>query len=1257
MRIRIDENTSRQRDRKGAVLLVAVGILALLSVFALSFASLVSLERSASRNYIDAVRARLVARAGLQRAIAELRQIARERAYDDPRILNKSNPKIGSAWIYREKYKNTSKYVSLRDSTDISFGVVHGTVAGQTPVFKVIRSGSKATQEFVYSGIAGASYTNGIDVYRLKVIDCASMIHVNGKDENALERMTRNLLQAHGVTGFAQIAKRVRDRRPGDGYRTKAEVGLVMRLSESGPTVTSDQWLKIRDDITCVAWKDSKVIVPPASVTTTGTVVGAGTGGKDRLELTERAPVNINTASLPVLTAVLAEIEASKPGSSSTVKFSYAEAFTLAKAIRSRRGSGEGSTTGGAGPFRSWFEFETWLDTASPIAANGPKCDLVRAMVNPNTNLVKFGAEGNHIFRWKSSSSSFLPTVQRDWDKSDLTKITTEFCFASMGFFEITSLGQIWNAGQVDGKNAILTDVVAEQSIQSIVKVYDVLRLTNQRDFEKDREYRDPKLFLPYFSGKGGTIKGLNDRLAGKAGAWPATVTQPEYSNLHRLPDGTAGTLTSGNTSFTIDPGYTPADFDGQVALNGLARIEPTDPDFLLGFARGEVEPLKTHYGLNDLQRYKEGKGQKVTGITESGVIKNSATQVLIKNQQTPNAAFSLINTGKTGVDLFRGSGIVNLGALFIKERKQHLVFDGNNIRQLRGTIHFWVKPVKKVKLQKREVYFSWVGDQRGNGAREAGFTIFKERAASGRVQIVTEFKGLKGPGSGTRRIIQDVEGLWKQGYWNHVQVAYGLDDSVSTPAWTAYMFINSRPAKAGVVISGADARTVTHAYSTGGGGVGAATSTGQRGNRWSWPLSFHDYYYCDLSDTNFSTSNHEKVVGRVEFENGGYSFRDAASGASGQAVVDFPKGAADQEVIISFEPGPDTPADTEAPSAQQATRDPETGQWNFTPTSDIINNGFVMIVTIKYTLTEKTKGICNDCRNCEDCSNALDKLPYSYLQNNPALHCFNRFPPSIFQCDDCAGCEACDVDGPVFIGAEPASNSNADVDNVKNYANAVMDNVYFLGYRIDNTKTNPETGNPIGVDEVPSERFFDRGVKQVNEGSASARGHKPGYKKQLVDLFGNNISLGTISWTGYPAFASTGPESSNLDSASLMPITITLQRWDFSQAGADSIDYVNPTLANQTNFNEGIRLPNGKFASSRSLVTSGTPKKDPDYGGEGLSLGGEKVKPQELLILSVGFAPLTVGKKPEQTPILDDVTLTYFTVPQTLYSEEGGEE
>jgi hypothetical protein len=75
----------RRHAGRGVVLIIVLGILVLLSLLAASFATLASVERAVARNYLDGVRARLLAQAGVETALVRLGEIASMSGFlDDP---------------------------------------------------------------------------------------------------------------------------------------------------------------------------------------------------------------------------------------------------------------------------------------------------------------------------------------------------------------------------------------------------------------------------------------------------------------------------------------------------------------------------------------------------------------------------------------------------------------------------------------------------------------------------------------------------------------------------------------------------------------------------------------------------------------------------------------------------------------------------------------------------------------------------------------------------------------------------------------------------------------------------------------------------------------------------------------------------------------------------------------------------------------------------------------------------------------------
>ena len=61
--------------RRGAVLIVVLGILVVLALLATTLASLQQIERTIAKNYIDDIRAKLLAQSGVEYAISQIREM------------------------------------------------------------------------------------------------------------------------------------------------------------------------------------------------------------------------------------------------------------------------------------------------------------------------------------------------------------------------------------------------------------------------------------------------------------------------------------------------------------------------------------------------------------------------------------------------------------------------------------------------------------------------------------------------------------------------------------------------------------------------------------------------------------------------------------------------------------------------------------------------------------------------------------------------------------------------------------------------------------------------------------------------------------------------------------------------------------------------------------------------------------------------------------------------------------------------------
>ena len=110
----------------------------------------------------------------------------------------------------------------------------------------------------------------------------------------------------------------------------------------------------------------------------------------------------------------------------------------------------------------------------SVTALTDQQKSVLKANFNPNCLLNKFNPD-SHIYK---------PV-----DKSDLAVYSTEFCFSSMGYYEIISLGIVSSIGPSD-KN-----ILASKKVRGMIKIYDVYKETTQKDFCNDNSYSSNGVF------------------------------------------------------------------------------------------------------------------------------------------------------------------------------------------------------------------------------------------------------------------------------------------------------------------------------------------------------------------------------------------------------------------------------------------------------------------------------------------------------------------------------------------------------------------------------------------------------------------------------------------------------------------------------------------------------------------------------------------------------------------------------------------
>ncbi|MBI3272596.1 MAG: hypothetical protein HYZ53_26640 [Planctomycetes bacterium] len=418
------------------------------------------------------------------------------------------------------------------------------------------------------SGTARPLRSEQLDFFAIKVLDCASMLYVNGPsagpDTWALAPNAVRLLDQLGADDAIRVPRlgallsswRAEHRRD---FANKDEIALA--LARAG--VEPDAFPRLRDRLTCHAWVDAKTLLPGAlgpSPLDAEDPHGAPTirwgrlrparrdgrpgvrplglpllplpplwglvppsdierevdpllGPLPGLELSEppesgvrgdpaygpgpllqpRAPVNVNTATVEVLAAVLANLEArwvdpsprlvngwtTGPGQRETggkARIDPTTARRVAAALAQER-IGH--------PFRCWQQFDDFLQALPSALLSPVQKRLIQANANPNSRLAKFNPDRALGVRFAALDKSDLGDwCEGTWDAArnqPLCGWTTEFCFSSMGYYQVEVVGR--SCGPLDPEGA--RPILAETSLTVVARIYEVLRHTTQKDFEK----------------------------------------------------------------------------------------------------------------------------------------------------------------------------------------------------------------------------------------------------------------------------------------------------------------------------------------------------------------------------------------------------------------------------------------------------------------------------------------------------------------------------------------------------------------------------------------------------------------------------------------------------------------------------------------------------------------------------------------------------------------------------------------------------
>src|SRR5688572_9532809 len=215
--------------RKGAVLIVVLGVLAVLAVLGGTFATLQATERQVARNYVDTVRAKFAAHSGVQAAEAQLREYLPNRYFEG---IGTATP-LPKPWKYwgddQTETKEPLPDFKIEDTTNPSFAIEDEVKQDPLDPNKKPKLITINGKPLGYSGTHGGGfYGRGSEHYVLKLSDISGRVYVNdgvdidpsaGANTSVSQNLRRILNTLGDQISVPQLGNKIIDGRPPGGYR------------------------------------------------------------------------------------------------------------------------------------------------------------------------------------------------------------------------------------------------------------------------------------------------------------------------------------------------------------------------------------------------------------------------------------------------------------------------------------------------------------------------------------------------------------------------------------------------------------------------------------------------------------------------------------------------------------------------------------------------------------------------------------------------------------------------------------------------------------------------------------------------------------------------------------------------------------------------------------------------------------------------------------------------------------------------------
>jgi hypothetical protein len=566
------------RASKGFALLITFLMLVLVFMLGFTFFLMMHIERLIARNYMNKAKAVLTAEAGITTAVARI-------INDCSWTWRLTNTPYWRHWQYWGNQTETTKAIDTIKIYSVPpewAQIPSYAVREENSEPKLITVQGK---RIGYSGSCeGGTYGLNTDIWNLKIIDTSAQIHINDGlghpyDTAVLRRILNTLGQQIDVKDLGNL---ILDNRPPTGYKSKW--GLLHSLSRrdfnrARNFLCTHTW---QDHKVCnpvplsleskEAYRvDEDDIDPDLPILyqtrpldkRTGTLIlrygrgytadgirnnspiqfyGSKPGsttdpeaicifGKDELnpryiEITHRAPININTAPREILIALFDKLEGFfvmeqlRYLPNHYYWYNRRHLFTYIPPKTNRKSGEIGiifRTTPiqnpeeiadkiierrGTKPFTSWQDFNRFIDSlvgtiiVDPrpasyfkvfdklgeqetqlytIYASQAMADVIKANFNPNLHLNEINPDAR-LWGWV--------------DKTDLIQRSVEFCFFPTGIFEIESCGTILRPASykisgpvIDASQASDNKIMAQRRIIVEARLFNIYRETTQMDF------------------------------------------------------------------------------------------------------------------------------------------------------------------------------------------------------------------------------------------------------------------------------------------------------------------------------------------------------------------------------------------------------------------------------------------------------------------------------------------------------------------------------------------------------------------------------------------------------------------------------------------------------------------------------------------------------------------------------------------------------------------------------------------------------